>query len=333
MKKFLLPLAALLLLLFASSSRASPVLYTGNGSGVANGVEVLGATTGNTPVVSSQGTDTNVGLILNTQGNGSLTLETAANGDVILAPAAGNVTIPAFTTSGIVLNNASGVLSTGTALPNGTTATTQSANDNSTKVATTAYVDSAVSGATVTPYTNHVLLTSGTTWTVPAGVTQVYVCLQGGGASGGYQNFAAGSASAGTAGEFKCALYSVSGSVSYVIGPGGAGASGGSNGNGNNGGDTTFGTLNATGGNGGKNVTSGSVAGANAPLISQTNPSSTVVVVSDYVSATLGASSCNGGTCVSTGGLGPWSSYGNGTDGVQGLSSSSAQSGAIAIRY
>jgi hypothetical protein len=51
--------------------------------------------------------------------------------------------------NGIVTTNAAGNLSTGTALPNGTTATTQSANDNSTNLATTAYADAAVSAAFV----------------------------------------------------------------------------------------------------------------------------------------------------------------------------------------
>lgn len=45
--------------------------------------------------------------------------------------------------SSVLVTNGSGVPSWGTALPNGTTATTQSASDNSTKVATTAYVDAA----------------------------------------------------------------------------------------------------------------------------------------------------------------------------------------------
>jgi len=48
------------------------------------------------------------------------------------------------TANGIVQTDGSGVLSTSVALPDGTTATTQSADDNSTKVATTAYVDAAV---------------------------------------------------------------------------------------------------------------------------------------------------------------------------------------------
>ncbi|MBT6045787.1 MAG: hypothetical protein HOG49_03095, partial [Candidatus Scalindua sp.] len=46
--------------------------------------------------------------------------------------------------SSILITSAGGIPSLGTALPDGITATTQSASDNSTKVATTAYVDSAV---------------------------------------------------------------------------------------------------------------------------------------------------------------------------------------------
>jgi len=48
------------------------------------------------------------------------------------------------TTGLVVSTTTSGVLTASSALPNGTTATTQSASDNTTKVATTAYVDSAV---------------------------------------------------------------------------------------------------------------------------------------------------------------------------------------------
>jgi hypothetical protein len=53
--------------------------------------------------------------------------------------------IPTLSTSnGIVTTSSAGLFATSTALPNGTTATTQAAADNSTKLATTAYVDTAV---------------------------------------------------------------------------------------------------------------------------------------------------------------------------------------------
>ena len=54
-------------------------------------------------------------------------------------------TFPSLTASGILGTNASKQASIITALPNGTTATTQSQADNSTKVATTAYVDTGLS--------------------------------------------------------------------------------------------------------------------------------------------------------------------------------------------
>jgi hypothetical protein len=146
MKRLVFLLAALAFASPAYASSSSVLLVGNNTGGVVNGVQILGATTGNTPVLSSQGSDTNVGFIFTTQGTGALNLETAGSGNVILAPGSGSVVIPAFTTSGIVFNNASGVLSSGTALPNGTTATTQSSGDNSTKVATTAYVDAATGG-------------------------------------------------------------------------------------------------------------------------------------------------------------------------------------------
>lgn len=50
--------------------------------------------------------------------------------------------------SGLLITSAGGVPSIGTAIPNGVTATTQSALNNSTKVATTAYTDAAVAAKT-----------------------------------------------------------------------------------------------------------------------------------------------------------------------------------------
>lgn len=60
--------------------------------------------------------------------------------------ATGSLTLSALSLAGgIVQTNAAGLLSTSVTLPNGTLATTQAAGDNSTKLATTAYVDNAVS--------------------------------------------------------------------------------------------------------------------------------------------------------------------------------------------
>ena len=65
-------------------------------------------------------------------------------------PSLGNITNAGAigSTSGLVVSTTtSGALTASAALPSGTTATTQSSGDNSTKVATTAYVDTAVTNS------------------------------------------------------------------------------------------------------------------------------------------------------------------------------------------
>lgn len=85
-----------------------------------------------------------------TSGNrgGAFTLATKVDGgsltNAFLISNAQVITIPHYTTNnGLLFTNGSGVISQSTALPSGTTATTQSSGDNSTNVATTAYVTSA----------------------------------------------------------------------------------------------------------------------------------------------------------------------------------------------
>ncbi|NJP04060.1 hypothetical protein HC823_02285 [Candidatus Gracilibacteria bacterium] len=71
----------------------------------------------------------------------------ASNITDIYSTLTGNLdTISNMSTQGILQTNASGVVSTSLTLPDGVLATTQSANDNSTKIATTAYVDGALGG-------------------------------------------------------------------------------------------------------------------------------------------------------------------------------------------
>jgi hypothetical protein len=77
--------------------------------------------------------------------NNNLVCFGASNTPADCSIAKGNV-VAVAETDGNIIYGASGAWTKGTALPNGITATTQSANDNSTKVATTAYVDSGLSG-------------------------------------------------------------------------------------------------------------------------------------------------------------------------------------------
>ena len=72
-------------------------------------------------------------------------LTTAAN-TLIYTTALDTYAVIASANSSLLVTSGAGVPSLSTAIPDGVTATTQAASDNSTKVATTSYVDSAVGG-------------------------------------------------------------------------------------------------------------------------------------------------------------------------------------------
>ena len=110
-------------------------------------------------------------------------------------------------------------------------------------------------GATVVPAASAagktrfaLTLTSGTSWTVPTGVTYVNVQLQGGGA-GSYASGGTNVSIAGNAGQMISSTLAVTAgaSISYAIGAGGAGGS--SSSSAVTGGTTTFtGATSALGG-------------------------------------------------------------------------------------
>ena len=109
-------------------------------------------------------------------------------------------------------------------------------------------------------------LTSGTSYTVPAGVTYLNVTLYGGGGGGGGGNGGAnGTSSVGHGGQVVSSTLSVTpgSTITYAIGAGGSG--GGSSGqNGSSGGTTTFtGATSAAGGNGGTGNTGTGTVGTN----------------------------------------------------------------------
>jgi hypothetical protein len=117
-----------------------------------------------------------------------------------------------------------------------------------------------------TPTVNWVRLTSGTSWSVPAGIKSATIWTIGGGGGGGSargdgNKYGGGGGGAGGLQSGTFDLSSVAGStIAYAIGAGGAGGAQttGSGNTGTNGGNTTFGTsgqawyLSATGGGGGK---------------------------------------------------------------------------------
>ena len=112
-----------------------------------------------------------------------------------------------------------------------------------------------------------VTLTSGTSWTVPAGVTSVKVeCWGGSGAGGGSPSSFNFGAQGGGGGEYaREDTYAVTpgANISYQVGSGGAAHSGAA---GDNGGDTIFDTTGAT------NVTAHGGKGGNQPFQSKNAP-------------------------------------------------------------
>lgn len=118
----------------------------------------------------------------------------------------------------------------------------------------------------ITSKTRYALtLTSGTSWTVPAGVTYVNVTLQGGGA-GSYGVSTTNGSPDGRPGQMVSSTLATTpgASISYAIGAGGT--AGSSSTNSGAGGTTTFtGATSATGGAGGStgSITSTAQAGFN----------------------------------------------------------------------
>lgn len=95
-------------------------------------------------------------------------------------------------------------------------------------------------------------LTSGSSYTVPTGVTYLNVTLQGGGGGGGGSNDAPSAGNDGLPGERISSTFAVTSgaTITYAIGAGGTGGS--EAGRGGAGGTTTMtGATSATGGNGG----------------------------------------------------------------------------------
>lgn len=138
------------------------------------------------------------------------------------------------------------------------TAPTATAGTNTTQLATTAFVAAAVSGVSGTGRLLRApqVLTSGTSYTTPAGCNAIYVEQQGAGGGGG-QSTNAGTGGGG--GGAYCATYfsvSPSTAYSYAIGAGGSAGTAGGN--------TTF-TVGATtvtaGGGGGSTGANGGSAG------------------------------------------------------------------------
>ena len=111
------------------------------------------------------------------------------------------------------------------------------------------------------------ILTSGTSYTTPAGCTAIYVEMVGGGGGGGNPGVTPGYAGSGAGAAYAAKYFSVTANTAYTyaIGAGGTGAgpANGSTGNGGGGGNTTFtvGGVTVTAGGGGGSTDSQATTG------------------------------------------------------------------------
>jgi hypothetical protein len=151
-------------------------LTIGGTTGVVNATTFVGALTGNvTGTASGNLTSAAIGSSIQAYNSNLTGINQALT----------STSSPSFTTVTAALSGNASTATTaanlsGTpALPNGTTATTQSAGDNSTKLATTAYVNG-ITKPTIQQFTSG----SGT-YTTPANVTWIKVRMVGGGGGGG----------------------------------------------------------------------------------------------------------------------------------------------------
>lgn len=165
------------------------------------------------------------------------------------------------------------------------------------------------------PFSNFVLLTTGTSWTAPAGANVVEVDECGAGGGGGGVAAATATASGGLAGPLVTARMNVTPGTaySYSIGAGGNGGAAGNNG-GTAGGGTTFNGLAVHGGGAGGGSASGNAGALTNSFIngslatSVTVPTSSVTVTGFTLLLNTAGSGSTGGAGVNS----PWGAGGAG---------------------
>jgi len=203
-------------------------------------------------------------------------------------------------------------------------------------ITTTNIVDGAITSSKLAPGlvsgvpNGMAVLTSGGTWTRPAGVTRVHVKLWGGGGGGAGGNSGGPPyGEAGGGGGYCEGLISVTGDVSVTVGGGGGG--GGPGGAGANGGNSSFLSLIANGGGGGNLGAAGNGGSASGGSLNVTGQNGGEK-----------QSYWNGGNAAFGGGSGAFSPYfpgvfpgggGGGGAGIGGIPGTAGAQGVVIVYY
>jgi hypothetical protein len=137
------------------------------------------------------------------------------------------------------------------------TTTTQPAHTNNTTVATTAYVGTEIQDAW-----NMAVISNSGSWSVPIGVENIKVRLWGAGGGGGGGTTGGSAGSGGGAGAYLEGILSVGTNTSLTIAIGSGGSAGGANAAGSSGGSSTIAALGLTAGGGGGGAANGGSPGS-----------------------------------------------------------------------
>ncbi len=182
----------------------------------ATGINIKSAAAGGGVALSAISSGTNEDLKLDAKGSGALYLNGTATGGVVISRALSYGGV-AFANTGTGSGSLVGSISP--ALTGSPTAPTQSAGDNSTKIATTAYVNNLI---VATAPTIQKFLTGSGTYTTPAGCKWIRVRMVGAGGGGGGGNGATGNTGGNS--TFGTTLLVANGGTGGAInGPGGTG--------------------------------------------------------------------------------------------------------------
>ena len=301
-----------------------------NTSGTAAGLSV-------TLVVGSGGTGATSftsGALL--KGNGSSAIQVASAADIV-----GQIGSTAVTNA-TNATNATTAATVSTTVSSGATGTTQAAGDNTTKIATTAFVQTAI-GSTGATGTRGQAFTSNGTFTIPTGVTAVKIIVVGGGGGGGSGgvsgcgfNSGSGGGGAGTAQSFLTGL-TPGNTLSVTVGAAGAASASGGNSTVASG-TQTISTITGGGGSaGGFGNTGGAGGTATGGTINSGGGAgdSSAFLAGDYpTGGTGGSSRYGGGGAGGFGGAGSAGSlYGGGGGGGYGNSNSGAAGAAGVVIF